>query len=507
MKRVIELIRVSTQGQAGDDRASIPAQHTINLRTAHAYGLEIVDSISLVNVSGSAVLRAPEMQRLLKRIEDPAIHGVVAREFSRVMRPDNFADYILLQTFQDTNTVLYLPDGPLDFADSGQKLMGTMRAAFAGYEKTEILKRVWSAKEEKRRQGKHPNCDITLPFGVGFDHRTQRFYYMPEVAKVREAARLFLSGKTSYIDVGARVGIEAFNLRVILRNPIYTGWRVYDKKRDSSSGALRTRAGGRQGDRPKIARKPEDIIRVKVLDPLISEKEFRRLQQIMDLKKKNHWRARPDHERKFAYSGFLRCGKCGNLIYTKSRQGKAWYVCKGRCEPQEKRCSNGYMRRERLEECLNTLIAERLTNRRFLQQLAATYAERKGKPELARVESPVAQLEEKRKRVMDAYFEGVIDKAERDSRLAVLDADAALYGNLAARAVSPVPILTAKQLAETFSVFHEWQFLGRTDKRQLLQAAMPEVHVENYRIVGLTLISGGSDEINPMDTGSSRQRA
>ena len=30
MKRVIELIRVSTQGQADDDRASIPAQHTIN---------------------------------------------------------------------------------------------------------------------------------------------------------------------------------------------------------------------------------------------------------------------------------------------------------------------------------------------------------------------------------------------------------------------------------------------------------------------------------------------
>jgi DNA invertase Pin-like site-specific DNA recombinase len=90
MKRVIELIRVSTEGQAAEDRASIPAQRAVNRRTAQQYGLEIVKSIEMSDVSGTAVLLAPEMQQLLKAIESPDIDGVVAREFSRLMRPENF---------------------------------------------------------------------------------------------------------------------------------------------------------------------------------------------------------------------------------------------------------------------------------------------------------------------------------------------------------------------------------------------------------------------------------
>jgi hypothetical protein len=47
-------------------------------------------------------------------MESPEIHGVVAREFSRLMRPENYTDYSLLQVFVDTNTWLYLPEGPIN---------------------------------------------------------------------------------------------------------------------------------------------------------------------------------------------------------------------------------------------------------------------------------------------------------------------------------------------------------------------------------------------------------
>src|SRR5260370_993366 len=151
-KRVIELIRVSTEGQARDDRASIPAQRSINRRTAEVHNLEIVKSIELVNVSGAAVLRTPEMQSLLKLIEDPEIDGVVVREFSRVMRPDNFGDFVLFQAFQDTGTMLYLPDGPIDLNSKTGKLVAGLRAIIAGNELSEIRERVWGAKEEKRSE-------------------------------------------------------------------------------------------------------------------------------------------------------------------------------------------------------------------------------------------------------------------------------------------------------------------------------------------------------------------
>ncbi len=53
MKRVIELIRVSTESQAADDRASIPAQRAVNQRTARAYDLKIVRIIEMADVSGA----------------------------------------------------------------------------------------------------------------------------------------------------------------------------------------------------------------------------------------------------------------------------------------------------------------------------------------------------------------------------------------------------------------------------------------------------------------------
>ena len=90
MKSAIELIRVSTEVQAGEDRAGIPAQRETNRRTAQVYGLRIVKSIEIVDVSGAAVLSSPQMQELMRMMETPEIHGVVTKEFSRLMRPEKF---------------------------------------------------------------------------------------------------------------------------------------------------------------------------------------------------------------------------------------------------------------------------------------------------------------------------------------------------------------------------------------------------------------------------------
>jgi DNA invertase Pin-like site-specific DNA recombinase len=253
-KRCLELLRVSTAEQATESHASLPAQRAVNRRTASAYGLTIVRSIEMSDVSGAAVLLAPEIKELVTLMNDPEIHGVVAREFSRLMRPENFSDYALLQAFADSRTLLYLPEGPIDFASKTGRLMGTIRAAIAGMERTELLERIWSAKEEKRKAGGFGQGRICLPFGVAYNNG---WSYTRGVQRVREAFRLVLSGNTSYSSISRAVGIESFNLRIILRNPIYTGWRVVDKKRDTSPAGKYTTRDGRQGDRRKVARAPE----------------------------------------------------------------------------------------------------------------------------------------------------------------------------------------------------------------------------------------------------------
>jgi DNA invertase Pin-like site-specific DNA recombinase len=483
-KRVIELIRVSTADQAQEDRASIPAQRSINKRTCEIYGLEIVKTIELVNVSGAAILRTPEMQKLLKLIESPDVHGVVVREFSRVMRPDSFGDFVLFQVFQDTGTLLYLPDGPLDLNSKTGKLVAGLRAIIAGNELSEIRERVWSAKEEKRRAGKFGQGAICLPFGVGYEEK-RGFFYEPDAERVREAFRRFLSGEHSYVTLSRMVGVTPRGMHLIMRNPIWTGWRVIDKKRDTSAASRRVSAGGRQGDRPKVQRSAEEVIRVKVIDaPLIPEGEFRLVQQIMDTKSRLHWRSRPDFGHAFTYSGFLMCSECGSLIYGKYSR-RHYYVCKkklGPCGPE--RCASPTMQRERLERNLDDLFGAQLTGRDVLRQLIGElekkYDSATSACRIAQIGSEVGRVRKQREKVLDTFFEGVLTGEERDVRLASLDKRMTLAKEMLTRERrETLPKVSAREIALALAPLFDWPVLGRESKRRILAAAVSEIYVSN----------------------------
>jgi DNA invertase Pin-like site-specific DNA recombinase len=487
-KSAIELIRVSTAQQAGGDRASIPAQRAVNHQTATRYGLQIVRSIEIADVSGAAVLKSAGMQALLVAIKSPAIHGVVAREFSRLMRPENFGDYVLLQAFVESKTILYLPDGPIDFSNKSGCLLGAIRAAMAGMERTEILERIWSAKEAKRRSGKNPQSAITLPFGVAYDRLSEKWHYTSDAEKVREAFRLIGSGNVNYKAIGERVGIPPCNLRVILRNPIYTGWRVIDRKRDSSPAAHRSKDDGRQADRPKIMRSTDEIIRIQVIDdPLISPEDFQRAQMLMDAKKLNHWRTREGYEHRFVYNGFLNCALCGRVIYTHFRRAD-YYICSGR--KMKLGCTTSYMRRENLEPRIDILLSERFTEMAFLKSLAEAWhkAAQKSHPatDTVRLQGEISVLREKRRRIIELFIDGLIERPQRDVLLRKIDVDLSLFGDLLMQQ-SPAPELTPEQLAAVFEPFREWQYLSRQDKRQLLAVTMPSIFVQDYEIAGIKL--------------------
>lgn len=480
IKRAIELIRVSTESQAAEDRASIPAQRAINRKTALAYGLTIVRLIELSDVSGSAVLKAPEIQQLITLMGEPEIHGVITREFSRLMRPENYADYALLQVFVDTNTWLYLPEGPINFASTDGRLLGTLRAAMAGVERLDLLKKTWAAREEKRRKGQLAQSRIVLPFGVEYP-----WAYTADAERVREAFRLFLAGETSYSEVGRRVGIRMENLRNILRNPIYTGWRVIDKKRDMSLAGKYVTKDGRQGDRRKIARAPDEVIRVKVLDPLVSEAEFNQVQRMLNLKKER--RTKPVS--RFIYNGFLSCTLCEGLIYTKYRRAD-YYVCKARHITHT--CTAGYMRKERLEPELDALFTKRLTNPRVLQKLVKGLNKKRPTADTEKLSERLSSLTTKKQRILDYYFEGGITAQERDSRVAEIGHEERTLSGLLAKH-QPNPDLETDRLVELFSVFTEFDMLERNEKRALLGAIAPEILVAQYRIDGLFF----SLDVNP----------
>jgi site-specific DNA recombinase len=508
MKKVLELIRVSTEAQAAGDRASIPAQRTVNRRTCAQYGLEIAKSIEISDVSGASVLLAPEIQQLLALMQSPDIDGVVTREFSRLMRPENFADYALLQAFVDSKTILYLPEGPIDLTSKTGRLMGTIRAAIAGLERTEILERIWTAKEEKRRRGELAQSKIVLPWGVGYEKR-HGFYYKPEAERVREAFRRFLAGDQSYVQLAKLVGVTPRGMHLILRNPIWTGWRVIDKKRDISAAGRYAGVNGRQADRRKVARAPEDIIRLKVIaEGLISAEEFQSVQRIMDLKQSKHWRSRSGYEHRFTYQGFLTCSNCGEPIYTAFAR-RDYYACKGRRSTHT--CTARYMGRERLEALLDFLFAERVTDTGFLEQCVEAMRRRAEQSDtdlrIRRLMSEIKALREKRNRVIETYLEGVICREDRDRILSTIDRELKTSQDILLRE-TPDKSIDITDLIEAFAPLADFACWTREQKRSVLTAITPDIRCADYKIESLGINPAiFSSENSHRDTDSWRQPA
>lgn len=439
------------------------------------------------------------MQELLRLMESADINGVVTKEFSRLIRPEKFTDYALLQQFIDTQTVLYLPDGPIDLASKTGRLLGTIRAAVAGMERREILDRMMDAKESMRRAGKHTGGENSLPFGVGYSN-AQGWFYTADAEKVRKAFRLFLTGEPSYTRISERLNIPRTNLRFILGNPIYVGLRVYSEKRDPSPLAYVSRPGGRQGYRRKMKRSPDEIIRVRVLDGLISEEDFTRAQEMIELKRQKHWRSYAEKPAHYTYNGFLTCGACGSLIYTHTSKHE-FYQCKS-ANTRERRkralvglepCNNRSMLRKKLEPKLDQLFGERLRDGDFLARVVDEYNENEA---VTNRISPGGEkaliaklnvLQERRRRVLEAFFDGIVAKEERERRMDEIDREIRTLQDLLIESAPEIKPRSPGEIRSALEPLAEWEFLEREDKRALLALICPEITVFRYSVKSITL--------------------
>jgi hypothetical protein len=276
-------------------------------------------------------------------------------------------------------------------------------------------------------------------------------------------------------------------MHLIMRNPIWTGWRVIDKKRDMSAAGRYPTLDGRQGDRRKVLRAPEDIIRIKVIDkPLISQTHFDAVQRMMDRKQAKHWRSR-GVERRFTYNGFLTCAACGDIIHTALAR-RDYYACKGRRTKHT--CKSKYMSREKLETALDELLTKFLTDPNFLTKCMAA-ARRQDeecdrKVDIERLRAEIGRQQNKRTRVLDLCVEGILGRRERDERLARIDLELRSAQDLLAHAL-PAREVDIHRLSELLAPLTEWKYWGRDQKRAVLAAMLPDIRVADYQVESLGL--------------------
>ncbi len=485
---VVELIRVSTETQAAEDRTGIPAQRAANQTTCKQYALRIVETVELV-VSGTDVAQTPEMAHVLELVAQGRARGIVLAEYSRLFRPDRWADMVVLQELDDHSAQLYLPTGPIDLSSQVGMVQASVYTLMARLERIHIRDRMQRGKEEKRKRGEHVSGGVGLPLGVAYD-KERGWSYAEGIWKVKEIFSRILAGERNFAKIADDLGLSRNSIRNIATNPIYIGWRVYDKKRDLSPAGKRQR-----GDRRKINRDPSEVIRVQIpLEPVVSEQEFHEVGEIIEQKRRHALRVRGKNSPLFVYRGMLRCGACGQLIYCNAKGRKSarrhYYYCKSlhpyrRPEGTEK-CGNRYMLRERLEPALDDAITERLCDpkvvlsavREYNRSLEAGWREQAKNPRT--LERQIQKLEAKRDRILEAFFDGTISREERDKRLAPLAAELDALTELQKVREEEPPVLDQSAVLEALAVFAEFAFLEFQQKRKILEALLPLIYVYRY---------------------------
>jgi hypothetical protein len=305
---------------------------------------------------------------------------------------------------------------------------------------------------------------------------------------MREVFRQFLAGNQSYLQLSKLVGVTPRGMRLIMRNPIWTGWRVIDKKRDTSAAGRYAGKNGRQSDRRKIARSADEVIRVQVIsEPLIPESDFQAVQHIMDLKQAKHWRSQPEIEHRFVYNGFLTCSHCDEAVHTAFAR-RDYYACKGRRTHHT--CATKYMVREKLEQRLDNLFGEHLTSPSFLENCVGETKRLSEQGDTAtriqRLTAEINSLRDKRARVVETFLDGIIEREERDNRLATIDRDIQISQGIMMRE-TPSASPAAEDLIEVFAPLVEWHYWTREQKRSILSTIVPDIRVADYQIESLGL--------------------
>lgn len=177
------------------------------------------------------------------------------------------------------------------------------------------------------------------------------------------------------------------------------------------------------------------------------------------------------------------------------------------------------MLRSKLEGKLDHLLGQKLTERDFLHRVVEEYNDQlqdsRSSPAVDEraVAAKLSALGEKKQRVLETFFEGMIEKDERDRRVTEIDRDISAYQQLLMENTSTParpPGLDAESVLAAIEPFTEWEFLEREDRRSLLAVLCPEISVYRYTVKGLTLNlasgqgSGDEDSRRRMEQSPSR---
>ena len=430
MKTAAAYIRVSTDRQ---EELSPDAQKRELKSYAKKNGIIITDFYQDNGISGRNADKRPEFQKMIslaKSSEHPYDY-ILVWKYSRFARnQEESIVYKSLLRKNDVDVVSItepLIDGP--FASLIERIIEWMDE----YYSIRLAGDVKRGMTEKALRGGYQSA---TPLGYQMNSEHIPEIYEPEAVIIREIARLCLE-KYSLTTIARMINDAGYRTRrgnrferrtilYILQNPFYAGMVRWNRAKHGNYAP----------------NDEKDIIVVKGLhEPLFDEEYFNKIQDIVAPYTPGHTgmrRRKSDTLYKHYLCGIMKCPICGkNMAYhcSEKKDGHTktypYFTCWQYAKGVHRTSGNISARRceEALKDSLQSIIDTGAEYINFRQNLKAASPS----PLLAKYQKSLAKLEQKERRIKEAYMDGIDTKEEYRENKQLLAAERSKLETLISR--------------------------------------------------------------------------
>ncbi|MDX6284933.1 MAG: site-specific recombinase [Frankiales bacterium] len=315
-------------------------------RLAADLGWPVTDTYVDNDISAYSGKARPEYRRMLADITDRAVDAVIVYHVDRLTRrPIELEEFVeALDEAQIRNMRFVV--GDVDIGTGDGLLVARILSAMAANESATKSRRIRRKLDQVAAQGR-PHGGSHRPFGYEDDRVTVR---ADEAAVIRAVAARFLAGES---------------IRSL------TTWLDDNSVRTVEGGPWRTPTVSAMLRSPRIAGMRQhrgQVIGQAVWDGIISEHDRARILARFDQQARSGTRS----PRRYLLSGLLRCGKCGNALFSSPRANTRRYVCLS--GPDHRGCGRLTVVAPPLEQFVADMVIYRLDTSEFANQLAGRAA-------------------------------------------------------------------------------------------------------------------------------------
>ena len=504
----ISLIRFSDDQQVDDDRAGVEGQRQRNAAGAAFHNLNVIREVIVIDVSGKYVADDPQFQSIFADLKSGAAKGVLVAEQSRLVRPQYWQDFAILDHFKKNHCFVFTPTERIDPCTQAGWYTLTVGGMVSGGELQNMVDRFQRGKRIFHQSGRHASSDRALPRGVQYirtrDPRTGKTVAWKwqhdgiDSERVKKAFDLLLSTNLSFEEIAARVGggWTGKGIKESLQNPVWIGKRRFQWA--SGDEYTPTRRDCKPGKKRRRQFRIEPTLVPIDIPHLVSDDVFQRAQEIIaeraltfrKSKEKNAGRQR------FLANGLLRC-QCGRLIYNRYG-GRGTHLDSYYCSSSARggqRCGMSSIRRDKLDRAIVRLVTERLLDLAFLRTILAAVVKKAAQPvdaAGAKREAQLAKLEKGPKELIAAMGKGDITRTEFKEAADVIDREIREFK--AMLPLPPVPDADAGVYLEAITrAFAEFGLLPFAEQREILRRSVKEIVIDGRRtpaIPSITLNGG-----------------